>query len=65
MRRLKLRVFVRVAHLPVLEEEAPLPLFLEEYDSVGVRWRGRAKNIIRWELDWSLEMFSEGMDVAM
>src|SRR5271155_2545411 len=36
----------------------PLPLFLEEYDSTGVRWWGCAKNIIRWGLAGNAEVFS-------
>jgi len=46
---------VRVAHLLTSEKAAPLPLFWEEYDSVGVRWWGCAKNVIRWELEGRAE----------
>jgi hypothetical protein len=28
----------------------PLPCFLQEYDSIGVKWWGYAKNMILWEL---------------
>ena len=50
------------AHFAALENAAPLPLFLEEYDSTGVKWWGCAKNIIRWGLAGSVEVFSEWLN---
>jgi len=53
---------VCVAHLPASEETAPLPLFLEEYDSMGVRCLGCAKNIILWGLEGRAEVFPERLN---
>ena len=59
MSRLRLRVFVRIAHPVAVDKEAPLPIFLQEYDSVRVRWWGCAKNINRRELAEEAEVFPE------
>jgi hypothetical protein len=33
-----------------ISDTPPLPCFLQEYDSMRVRWWGSAKNVILWDL---------------
>jgi hypothetical protein len=54
MKRVELRTFLRVARSHGKRRLAmgtPSPCFLQEYDSIGVKGWGYAKDVILWELE--------------
>ena len=57
MKRLELRGFLRVAQRYEVPRRrlgvrgTPSPCFLQEYDSIGVKGWGYAKDVILWELE--------------